>query len=264
MYLPNDNDFQPPNTRLLAALSKWNNGPEYEQTGVFLAQGSFDDFVSLVMFHSPDVKLFQYPAAGLPTFVGQPYWTGYYASQMAMKILHYGATRSLLAAEVFGLLASPGNALNSDFWTSVLQAWNDFAPSTHHDYICGTADEDVYSDEQLPNLTNASGEASAAAQAALTALALSVSCSPEAGEAPVLIANPAGVPFEGLVELPAPVPTGMQGLRIGTSLGPVQASYEGGLMFMASAESMGYTTAYLTPTEGLASAVASCQRPPIS
>lgn len=265
LYLPNDNDFQPPNTGLLAALSEWNNSSEYEKTGVFLAQGSFGDFVSLVMFHSQDVKLFEYPEAGLPTFVSQPYWTGYYASQMAMKILHYGATRSMLAAEVFGLLASPGNALNSDFWTSVSQAWNDFAPSTHHDYICGTADgmpgQNIYGDEQLPNLTNASGEASAAAQAALTALTSSVSCSPEAGEAPVLIANPAGAPFEGLVELPAPVPTGMQGLRIGTSVGPVQASYEGGLIFMASAESMGYTTAYLTPTEGSASAVASIGTP---
>src|SRR6185503_6469525 len=53
------------------------------------------------------------------------------------------------------------------------------------------------------------------------------------------------------VELPAPVPSGMQGIMFGgTTTNLVQPTNEGGLVFLASVNSLGYATGYLTETPG--------------
>jgi alpha-mannosidase len=180
---------------------------------------------------------------------GTPYWTGYYMSRPELKILHYGATRFLLAAEVFGLLATgniastqTGVLLDPLYWDRLSRAWNDFAPSTHHDFVCGTAPDWVTEREQLPLLQNAYDEANRAAEQALDALVSSVSAS--AGE--VVIVNPAGVPFTGLIELPAPVPAGMNSINVSGTPAAVQAAYGGGLVFTAQVASLGYATGTLS------------------
>ena len=68
----------------------------------------------------------------------------------------------------------------------------------------------------------------------------------------MVIANPAGVAYSGAVELPAPVPSGMQGIQFNAEQinNFAQPTFEGGLVFMALVESLGYTTGYLTESEG--------------
>jgi alpha-mannosidase len=140
---------------------------------------------------------------------GTLYYTGYYASRPELKVLHYSTTRWLLAAEAFGLLTSGPFAsitrpfaLDPLFWDCVAQAWSDFVPSIHRDYVCGTATDFVTATEQLPLLRIAHVEAYQSADAALSALAASIPAAPGA----VVVANPTGVAFSGLVELPGPVP----------------------------------------------------------
>ena len=163
LYVPNDNDFVMPTTDLLSDI---NHGTQlkspalgYAATGVYVVEASFDDFVSLVLDSAVPLQTINYN--------GTPYWTGYYMSRPEMKVLHYDAVRWLLAAEVFGLLASPGNFLAPDYSQTLAKAWNDFIPSTHHDYVCGTANDDVYQNEQLPLLQTAHQETVATAQVAL-------------------------------------------------------------------------------------------------
>jgi len=186
---------------------------------------------------------------------GTPYWTGYYMSRPAMKILHHDTVRWLLATEVFGLLASSGNFLDPLFWGRLKQAWTDFIPSTHHDYVCGTANDEVYQLEQLPLLKTANQEANRAAYSALKALGSSIGA--YSGDNPVVIANPAGVAYIGIVELPGPVPAEIQGVQFHTGQNNIaQQTYEGGLVFLASVQRLGYRTGYLTNSQGTISSEA--------
>lgn len=245
LYVPIDNDFMMPISDLLSDMQSWNSSSDptygYQATGVYAVVASFDDYVSLVSDNSGPLQTINYN--------GTPYWTGYYMSRPTMKILHYDAVRRLLAAEVFGLLASKGDFLDPLYWQRVTQAWTDFMPSTHHDYVCGTANDWVYQLEQLPLLAAAHQEAHRTAQMALQALGSSIGTQ---ADNPVVIANPAGVDYNGMVELAGPVPSGMQGIQFndGQTNNIAQPTYEGGLVFLASVKSLGYTTGYLTQSQG--------------
>jgi alpha-mannosidase len=239
-YMPLDEDFMDPLSAIRTYVNSWNssnNGSE-----IYAVEASYDDFVSLLL--ASRVKL------NSMAYNGTAYWMGYYASRPDLKILHYATTRSLLAAEVFGLLAF-GNShqANPPYWETVSSGWNDFAPSTHHDYITGTAADLVYMPEQIPRLQLAYNQAQSASEIALGSLAASV-CGNDPEK--VLIANPAGVPFDGLVELPKQASkvsatlTPANCVVIESSLNPVQKTYEGGLIFKAQAPSMGYSIGTLS------------------
>lgn len=243
VYVPIDNDFMMPVPDLLADMQTWNNNSSgYTATGVYAVAASFDDFVSLVLDNSSPLQTINYN--------GTPYWTGYYMSRPAMKILHYDTVRWLLTAEVAGLLASPGNFIDPLYWQRLAQAWTDFMPSTHHDYICGTANDWVTQLEQLPLLQTARQEARTTALMGLQALGSSIQAYSDNN--PVVIVNPAGVAYNGVVVLPGPVPSGIQGIHFGNgnTKNIVQPTHEGGLVFLAPIESLGYTTGYLTTDQG--------------
>lgn len=239
LYMPIDDDFMYPVKDLLDCVNTWNSSGQ--TGGVYAVVASYDDFVSLVQASGTSLTSMAYN--------GTPYWTGYYASRPELKILHHSATRELLAAEVFGLLASGSIASAQDgvlldplFWERLSHAWIDFVPSTHHDYICGTAPDAITELEQLPLLRTAYAEAEGVTEQALRALAASV----DANADEVVIVNPAGIPFTGLVELQAPVPAGMNSINIAATMNPVQPTFEGGLVFAAQVSSMGYTTGTLS------------------
>ncbi|MGD0125138.1 MAG: hypothetical protein ABSF46_07270 [Terriglobia bacterium] len=234
LYMPIDQDFMDPLPQLAAYVNQWNTSGQ--TGGVYAVEASYDDFASLVL--ASGSKLTSQP------YNGTNYWMGYYASRPDLKILHYGTTRLLLAAEVFGLLAFGENtSAQAGYWGQVSQAWTNFAPSTHHDYITGTAADDVFQTEQIPNLQNAYDAAQSATVTALNGLAASAA----GGAGEVLIANPAGVAFEGPVELPASAPADGNSIVIGHTTSPLQATFEGGLVFRARVPSLGYTTGRLSP-----------------
>jgi len=235
LYLPADDDFMLPIPDLLQCVEVWNANAGPDQ--VYAVEASFDDFVSLVLASK----------AALPSrrYNGTPYWTGFYMSRAGVKKLHYAATRTLLASEVFGLHAfgaSPKAAASQAYWANVLRGWEEFAPSTHHDYVTGTASDPVVAGEQIPLLQQAHTTATGAVEAALQAVG-------RAAGAPgdVVLANPAGVASAGLVELPGPVPAGMRSITIDGVATAVQPSFEGGLVFTTTLPSTGYTLAALSP-----------------
>jgi alpha-mannosidase len=244
VYVPIDDDFMMPVKGLLNDMNTWNGSDRgYGSTGTYAVAASFDDFAALVLDNSGSVQTFKYN--------GTPYWTGYYMSRPAMKILHYDATRWLLSAEVFGLLAAPGNYLDPLFRQRLMQAWTDFMPSTLHDYVCGTANDEVYQLEQLPLLRLAHRESLEVAQSALQALASAIAYT-RADSSRVVVANPAGVPYDGIVELAGPMPAGMQGIQFGSAATTniVQPTSEGGAVFLAPVPSLGYVTGYFTSAPG--------------
>lgn len=251
LYVPNDCDFMMPITDLLSDISNWNSTTTqpygYANTGVYVAQASFDDFVSLVLSDTSALQTINYN--------GTPYWTGYYMSRVELKSLHYRATRNLLAAEVFGLLAAPSILLDPLYPQRVSQAWTDLMPSTHHDYVCGTANDQVYLLEQLPLLKTAHEESHRVLRASLDALAASVET--QYGSTVVVIANPAGVPFNGVVELDGRVPSDTKSIQFGNDYNEAQPTYEGGLVFSASAPSLGYVSGVLSQQTGSSSSTAS-------
>jgi alpha-mannosidase len=260
LFVPLDNDFSFPVPDLLADLQTWNNtaspAPGYATTGAYALAGHYSDFVQLV---SAAV------AAGTPLqtlqFNATPYWTGYYMSRVALKIMHYAATRSLLGAEVLGLISDVGDGTSANFWSEVAAAWAEFAPSTHHDYICGTASDPVYLEEQLVNLTTAFNDAASCQSTALAAVAATITTQPNSGETPILIANPAGIGFAGIAEFTGAVPAGTNGIRLGSNVGIVQPTSEGGLLFPVDCASVGYTTGYLTPEQGSGNGTVSVTTP---
>lgn len=248
LYVPTDNDFSRPLPQLAADLGTWN-AQQFPTTGVWAVPGSFLDFAALV-----EACASAAPHDPLETTAwdGTPYWTGHYASRPQLKVWHHGATRDLLAAEAVGLVADAGAGL----WTQVRAAWEALVPSTHHDYVCGTASdnaqafEDVYSGEQAKDLGKAAGDAAACASAAMGVLAAAVGPAPRAGETGLVVANPLGMPVAGLVELPAPVPPGVHGFRQGGEVLPAQATAEGGLVFYARLPGVGFATGSLTAEPG--------------
>jgi alpha-mannosidase len=246
-YVPIDDDFMMPVSGLLGDMKTWNGSDNgYLYTGTYAVAASFDDFAALALDYSLDNP----GSVQTVRYNGTPYWTGYYMSRPAMKILHYDAVRALLSAEVFGLLAAPGNFLDPGFRQRLMQVWTDFMPSTHHDYVCGTANDEVYQLEQLPLLRLAHRESRQVARAALEALASAIAYT-QADSNPVVVANPAGVPCDGIVELTGPVPAGVHGVQFGSAPATiVQPTHEGGAVFLAPVASLGYATGYFTTAPG--------------
>lgn len=239
MYMPLDEDFMYPIADLLSYVATWNSSGQ--TGGVYAVEASYDDFVSLVLASGA-------PLQDVP-YNGTPYWTGFYASRPELKIKHYGATRLLLAAEALGLVASgaagggvPSTLLDRSYWARVSHGWHTLVPSTHHDYICGTATDSVTNDEQIPVLDIACQTAKDAVDEALITILEAI----RAGDGNVVILNPSGAWFQGIVELPAPVPAGMQSIIMEDQAHPVQPTLDGGLVFRSRMSSLAYGPASLS------------------
>ena len=147
-FVPIDCDFATPYTPdLLTIVAEWNHSTT---SGVEIVVSSFNSFMDLVRAASGGGKL------NSIALTLNPYFSGAYGSRMDLKIGHYLATRTLLRTETFAVLldrlaASQGGAfatasqrVNHELKT----AWQDLMPSTHHDYVTGTAVDSVYTGEQ--------------------------------------------------------------------------------------------------------------------
>ena len=245
MYVPLDNDFSAPVADLLSDLNDWNTSPDgYLKTGAWAVALPFADFVELVRGYEAE-----HGVLSTVQFDGRPYWTGHYMSRPALKILHYDVARTLLCAESLALMAAPGGGLATSFPADLLAAWDAFMPSTHHDFVNGTAEPDVYTGEQMMELEKSRIQAQGLVATAMDALKGAVAAQPGPGETAVVVANSLGVPYNGLVELDSP-PAGIQGVRFGDITGPVQQSADGGLLFLAKVPPMTYATGYLTEGAG--------------
>lgn len=239
MYIPIDDDFSMPIEGLASDIAGWNSNSVPQgatASNVLVTAGTFDTLVSRLMLTPSALKTRQYN--------GTPYWTGYYASRPELKTLHYATVRALVAAEVIGLLTRPADPtlksmLPPDFWARIDQAWADFAPSTHHDYICGTAPDAVYANDQLPLLRGTAAAADALRGIALDALA-GMTCS----QGNAIAVNPLGFARSGVAAIEGIMPFATSLTWPDGTTTPTQATAEGGMLVYASAPSFGYTTGY--------------------
>lgn len=247
MYFPVENDFSMPVKGLLGMLKQWNENEVYpgeRGSNVQVATGTLDGLIAALAPSRDSLKV-------RAPYNGTPYWTGYYASRPELKILHHAAVRALVAAEIFALMTQPGNAalktmLPRGFWRQLDEAWADFAPSTHHDYVCGTAIDSIYATEQLPMLQAVAARACGLRATALNALAGMTPS--QAGGDQILVANSLGFPRHGLAEIAGVRTTGATSVSFDDgSTFPLQPSAEGGMLLLtATVPSLGYVRASLS------------------
>lgn len=198
-------DFMVPYQKLIADVNQWNdpnnqtpNG--YNATGVYAVVATFDHYVRLISNYSSNLKTRSYHSSATPDiFQPNPYWMGYYASRPELKLKHNSATRSLLAAEAYQLIAntlvSSSMANKQSQMADLLSAWDSLAPSTHHDYITGTAVDNVYSYEQLRMLRNADSLGNGLKQQFMTQVAKELTVTEES----VVVFNSLGYDNEGII-----------------------------------------------------------------
>ncbi|HXA19574.1 MAG TPA: hypothetical protein VN380_21470 [Thermoanaerobaculia bacterium] len=257
MFVPIDYDFTAPYTNLPTIVANWNADPT--TSGVYVAMGSFDCFMQLVA------------AAGAPPlispsntsypFIPHPYYSGCYGSKPLLKSTHYQTARTLLFTEAMQLvLQAIGSAAAPGALTQLAQAWAGLMPSTHHDYITGTAPntasptitpcladktQDVYDDEQVPFLQ----QALAAAQAVQSDVLGAIAAALPAGADIVVVFNPLGFGRTAVADLASPPAGSFQSSTADSqNFVPVQDDGNGGLLVQATVPSLGYTTATLSTT----------------
>lgn len=250
VYVPVLSDFSLPNQNLSQVIGEWNGtgmqGQPFAGTTVVATAGSFEEYGQLLGFHAGKLAA---PCGA--EFSANPYWTGYYSTRPALKLRHQAAARALLAAEAFSIIAGwaqpSGGSLTFGSGATVAgalqQAWELLAPSTHHDYITGTAIPDVFRTEQLRLLDQAVAAAQGLLRDAMDTVAGAIEPPWNAHGSPVAVFNAQGWPRTEVVEL-SPAATAEANLSV-TGAG-FQPSADGGMLFMASAPSLGYQTAYLS------------------
>lgn len=177
-------------------------------------------------------------AAPERSFRSNPYFMGFYASRMALKRLHNRATRTLLAAETFDVVTGliSGGVGRAERLTRI---WENLAPSTHHDYITGTATDCVYLNEQLPLLEECVQSADRLLAEIQEELASRVPESPSA----LVVFNALGFDRAGLVEVNA---ADAARIRVPASA-LLQRLADGRALVWGGAPSLGYQVHGTTP-----------------
>jgi alpha-mannosidase len=254
VYVPMANDFQTPITTVAATCVNWNgNPPLIGGVPVLCASGTFDQFAQLMGSLPALTKL---GPGGAQPFYSTPYWCGVHATRPLLKILHQRATRTLLAAEAFGAMAvassapvaaGPAAIQGKAPAATLAEAWDLLVPSTHHDFITGTAHPRVYRSEQLPLLRAAVSAAEWLHDDAMVGVAATLG-----GPAPggVAVFNALGIPRpRALVECDPHAISGAAEIACGSFVSPVQTSAEGRALFLADLPATGCASAY-APASG--------------
>ncbi len=257
LYVPCGDDFATPIEGLVGYASEWNGtqtfGTKDKPQGVYAVAATLDHYIQLIAAYAserPNREVLK-PRSLHAT----PYWTGFYASRPKLKILSKDATRALLGAETFAFVADLLQVSPLTWWpaadarrSAIENGWEAAVPSTHHDYISGTAVDGVYTGEQIPLLENARCLGVGARESAQLEIANLILGSPAPDETPIAVFNQLGTDHSGLTELP-PLP-GVDAMSVRMAngeIGPVQRGENGVLLFSASAPCLGYQAAYLSP-----------------
>ena len=190
-FAPAGGDFSVPDAGWVNGVADFNG----DDIGTTASIGTFADYVAAV----------RNSGATLATTPLDPsnFWTGYFGSRPALKILQARASRDLVAAETISRLLWLGSAISSATLQAIdgaiEQAWRTLAPSSHHDFITGTSPDRVYKMEQYPMLATAATMAAAVRARALQTVADTVSL---AGPGNVVVVhNAVGLARAGIVEL---------------------------------------------------------------
>ncbi|MEO5931547.1 MAG: hypothetical protein ABIR47_16555, partial [Candidatus Kapaibacterium sp.] len=210
IHIPVSGEFAMPNERLADYIREWNETRD-PRDGICGVAGTFAHYAELVALHAGTLKRrgFHGDRSGdiLP-FRPTPYWMGFHASRPALKGLHARATIAMLGAETFGYIADhllrsrPERVRQRN--AAIQDGWVELVPSTHHDYITGTASDVVYNGEylgergeQLVRLQNALGIGLDLRGSAIDEMAAKIG----AAERGVAVFNQLGFERSGIVEV---------------------------------------------------------------
>jgi alpha-mannosidase len=175
--MPFTNGGNPPQSALLDLASQWNGSSQRGDTYAVCA--TFDQYMQLVAARnarSGGLQALFSPAPGAPaalTFWGTPYWTGFYATQPAVKNLHQVATRAMLAAESLAAIAGLEPAV---YGTHLLQSnldhgWMPIGISTSHNLLTGCGPDVASYAESVPFYRYAAANALALRRSLLESIA---------------------------------------------------------------------------------------------
>lgn len=255
LFVPIDGDFCLPYTNLPAVIAAWNE--QHRADGPSVALATFADFMDVVSAADAEQhclpRLQSNPTDATTPFLPHPYYSGCYASAPAIKRLHHQCVRRLLEAEAHELvleyLATLGGA-----WTDVAQsaraqlaqAWSRVAPSTHHDYITGTAPNAVSSSEQVPRLEQALRDASTTRLFVQEAVASAVTVPTGIAGTPVTLFNPVALARDGLVVITVPDAGAFSSCTLdGVTFAPVQVVADDSLLTLTQLPALGYRAGFL-------------------
>lgn len=286
MFVPVDCDFAAPYLNLVDMVTNWNicNGfgsnpcltcpAQNPAKGIYMVMATFDVFMRLLQAHTATGQ----DGSSLPvvTFGSNqratvmspnPYYSGCYVSHPDLKQNHYAATRALLAAEAFEMIVEYLAVEDPTTWAvqaasfrnALATNWDALMPSTHHDYVVGTAPDDVYTQEQSPGLINCLNQSNQLEEKILDAVSSAIKSSPPSGWQPVAVFNAIGVAQSGLVSMTPPGNGPWRSVNIDGDYYPVQTAVDGSLLFLAEAPSYGYSVYYLSPQESGPSSPPLCQ-----
>ncbi|KAJ7738076.1 hypothetical protein DFH07DRAFT_841401 [Mycena maculata] len=208
------------------------------------------------------------------TLFAENYWTGYFASRPQLKINHYEATQLLLGAEVLGSILTVYNgttpAMQAALQSKIEAGWDLLVPSTHHDFVTGTAPDSVYdcgtdcgtcsipnpppggvldSNGQLSMSNQTVALARDAMSAALAQLSATIQWTPQQNIVPVVVFNQLGLDLPNTTMVEMDDPTGGKvayEVVVDGTAGPVQRSWDGKLLFQVPGmQSMAYKVVQL-------------------
>ena len=270
-FIPIDCDFNTPYSNLLQIVENWNacngwggtgdgcpgNPIPSELEGAYVVAATFEDFMELVAAYnegSGGTTLNRLP------FLPNPYYSGCYTTHPDLKQMHYAATRTLLQAESMEILLEYLAAQDPNTWGTIAanaratlaSNWNDLMPSTHHDYITGTSPDNIYSEEQQPDLQTALNNAESTLSSILNSITSTIPpLDNQAGQSVVLF-NGIGVPQGGPVEFTPPTGSWGSALYNGQNW-PVQNLNDGNILLFIDKE--------FVPTSGFKTIMLSTQPP---
>jgi len=145
-------DNSMPINDLQTLLDQWN-ARNFSNSGVYALTASWEDYRQLLnKWMADNGKQMQNRTFDDGSFRPTPYWQGYYASRAYLKQTHYNVSRLLIQIETLNAIAVAryGSPIHSQ--SIIDDIWDDFSPSTHHDFITGTATDVVVTQEQNPKM----------------------------------------------------------------------------------------------------------------
>jgi alpha-mannosidase len=219
--------------------------------------GTFADYYNALMQTPGDIPSL--------TLYAENYWTGYFASRPQLKIDQYSSAQMLLGAEILGSILTvydgTGPLERAALADDIAAGWNLLVPTTHHDFVTGTSPDTTYIVDNPPaNPTwDAAGQLAMSANTvklaakvlgtAMEQLRHAVAAAPGATEIPVVVFNQTGcdLPDTAIVEMEDVGGGGHDfEVRVGASIGPVQRSSTGTLLFQVPGmRAMSYQVVYL-------------------
>jgi hypothetical protein len=196
VFVPVGCDFAHPKPQLISYLDGYNQR-RYPTTGVWAVAAPFDTYAELVGYWK-DV---------LPSLTVDltPYYMGFYGSRADVKLGARTAARPYFLAETY---ATALGAHGATITQAAAASFKLLTRANHHDFIPGTAADDVVSTEEMPLLATAQAAGQAELATVAAALAARIPLQPGA-VARVLALNASSLARTDVAEVELPPQKGL-------------------------------------------------------